>query len=82
MRAPSDPEKDWYGPRYSIAYFNQPCIDAVIQGPQKKYPAVTGEEFTKKAMERNFAALKAKKAQIAANGSAEKTLPGIMEASA
>jgi hypothetical protein len=27
----------------------------------KKYPVVTGEEFTRKAMERNFAALKAKK---------------------
>ncbi|GAB7347602.1 hypothetical protein MBLNU459_g4479t1 [Dothideomycetes sp. NU459] len=68
VRAPSDPDKDWFGPRYSIAYFNQPCVDAVIQGPRKKYPAVTGAEFTKKAMERNFAALKAKQAELAASG--------------
>jgi hypothetical protein len=32
----------------------------VIQGPQKKYKAVTGAEFTKAAMDRNFAALQAK----------------------
>lgn len=66
VRAPTDPEKDWFGPRYSIAYFNQPCVDAVIQGPNKKYPAVTGEEFTKNAMQRNFAVLEARKAELAA----------------
>jgi hypothetical protein len=44
-----------------MAFFNQPCTDAVIQGPLKKYEAVTGREFTQKAMNRNFAALKAKK---------------------
>ena len=32
----------------------------MIQGPQKKYKAVTGAEFTKAAMDRNFAALQAK----------------------
>ncbi|KAK3099062.1 hypothetical protein LTR53_019165, partial [Teratosphaeriaceae sp. CCFEE 6253] len=61
--APSEPD-DYYGPRYSIAFFNQPCLDSEIQGPQKKYPMVTGAEFTKAAMERNFAALKAKKEEL------------------
>ncbi|OCK75736.1 iron/ascorbate family oxidoreductase [Lepidopterella palustris CBS 459.81] len=61
VRAPMDPQTDYYGPRYSIAFFNQPCSSCTIQGPLKKYPAVTGEEFTRSAMNRNFAALKAKK---------------------
>lgn len=64
LKAPVDPETDYFGPRYSIAFFNQPCVDCEIQGPPKKYPKVTGAEFTKAAMERNFAALKAKKDQL------------------
>lgn len=60
VKAPSE-EGDYYGPRYSIAFFNQPCVDCEIQGPLKKYPKVTGADFTKAAMERNFAALKVKK---------------------
>ena len=55
---------DYFGPRYSIAFFNQPCVDCEIQGPLKKYPMVTGAEFTKQAMERNFAALKVKKEEL------------------
>lgn len=85
VRSPSDPEKDWFGPRYSIAYFNQPCIDAVIQGPKKKYPAVTGQEFTRNAMQRNFAVLEAKKAELAAaaaQGGMSKETPIAVEASA
>lgn len=66
VRAPMDPETDYYGPRYSIAFFNQPCSSCTIQGPLNKYPAVTGEEFTRCAMNRNFAALKAKKDVMAA----------------
>jgi isopenicillin N synthase-like dioxygenase len=61
VKTPTDVEKDYFGPRYSIAFFNQPCTDAQIQGPLKKYPMVTGREFTQAAMNRNFAALKAKK---------------------
>lgn len=64
VKTPSEPGVDYYGPRYSMAFFNQPCTDAVIQGPQGKYPAVTGREFTQAAMNRNFAALKAKKAEL------------------
>ena len=41
---------DYRGERYSIAFFNQPCHDALIQGPKKKYPLVTGAEFTTNAM--------------------------------
>lgn len=63
VKAPTDPEKDYFGPRYSIAFFNQPCTDCEIQGPLKKYPKVTGAEFTKAAMERNYQALKAKQAE-------------------
>jgi isopenicillin N synthase-like dioxygenase len=61
VKTPSDPEVDYYGPRYSMAFFNQPCTDVEIQGPLKKYPMVTGREFTQAAMNRNFAALKAKR---------------------
>ncbi|KAL1888870.1 hypothetical protein Sste5346_009254 [Sporothrix stenoceras] len=59
VKAPCEPG-DYYGERYSIAFFNQPCSDAVIQGPLKKYPAVTGAQFTQNAMDRHFAALQAK----------------------
>ncbi|KAI8941896.1 hypothetical protein NX059_000010 [Plenodomus lindquistii] len=56
VKAPSEPE-DYYGERYSIAFFNQPCRDAKVQGPKKKYPVVTGEEFTRNAMSRNYQAV-------------------------
>ncbi|KAF1968481.1 Clavaminate synthase-like protein [Bimuria novae-zelandiae CBS 107.79] len=59
VKAPCE-EGDFYGERYSIAFFNQPCRDALIQGPKKKYPVVTGEEFTKRAMERNYRAVQDK----------------------
>ena len=65
VKTPTEPD-DYYGPRYSMAYFNQPCTDVEIQGPLKQYPKVTAEEFTKLAMNRNFAALKAKQASLAA----------------
>ncbi|CAG8981202.1 hypothetical protein HYALB_00013863 [Hymenoscyphus albidus] len=64
VKTPVDRETDYFGERFSIAYFNQPCTDCEIQGPGKKYPMVTGREFTKRAMERNFAALKAKKEEL------------------
>ncbi|KAJ4348492.1 uncharacterized protein N0V89_009868 [Didymosphaeria variabile] len=59
VKAPSEPG-DYYGERYSIAFFNQPCKDAKIQGPMKKYPLVTGEEFTRNAMTRNYKAIQTK----------------------
>ena len=65
VKAPHD-ENDYYGDRYSIAYFNQPCTDALIQGPLKKYPLITGQQFTANAMKRNFAAVQAKQKALAA----------------
>ncbi|KAJ5151317.1 uncharacterized protein N7482_010569 [Penicillium canariense] len=59
VKAPCEPW-DYFGDRYSIAYFNQPCKDTLIQGPLKKYPIVTGAQFTESAMQRNFAALQEK----------------------
>lgn len=60
VKAPCE-EGDYYGERYSIAYFNQPCKDTIIEGPMKKYPTVTGAEFTANAMKTYFAALQATK---------------------
>ncbi|KAF4125818.1 Isopenicillin N synthase [Geosmithia morbida] len=59
VKAPCE-EGDNYDERYSIAFFNQPSKDTIIQGPLKKYPAVTGEEFNAKAMKVQFTALQAK----------------------
>ncbi|KAL3460883.1 hypothetical protein BJX64DRAFT_174004 [Aspergillus heterothallicus] len=66
VKAPEG-EGDYFGDRYSIAFFNQPCKDARIQGPRKKYPMVTGEEFNASAMKRNFAALQEKLRMLEAN---------------
>ncbi|KAI1761433.1 Clavaminate synthase-like protein [Hypoxylon sp. FL1150] len=64
VKTPTDPASDYYGPRYSIAYFNQPNTDCEIQGPLRKYPMVTGSEFTQAAMKRNYDALQAKKKEL------------------
>jgi isopenicillin N synthase-like dioxygenase len=70
VKTPSVVGEDYFGTRYSMAFFNQPCTDAMIQGPLGKYEAVTGKQFTQAAMNRNFAALKAKKEalEVVANG--------------
>ncbi|KAJ5682136.1 Oxoglutarate/iron-dependent dioxygenase [Penicillium maclennaniae] len=65
VKAPCE-NGDYFGGRYSIAYFNQPCKDSLIQGPLKKYPMVTGAQFTESAMKRNFAALQEKLKTVAA----------------
>lgn len=59
VKAPEE-DGDYYGERYSMAFFNQPCKDALIQGPKKKYPLVTGEQFNANAMQRHYTALKEK----------------------
>lgn len=51
---------EYQGARYSIAFFNQARRDAVIQGPAKLYPKITGGEFIALAMKRNFEAAQAK----------------------
>ncbi|WVQ86194.1 hypothetical protein IAT38_008362 [Cryptococcus sp. DSM 104549] len=45
--------------RYSIAYFNQASENSIVQGPLKKYPALTASEYIEGTMKRNFAALAA-----------------------
>lgn len=78
VKTPEDPALDYYGPRYSLAWFNQPNTDCEIQGPLKKYPMITGKEFTEMAMRRNFAALEKKNA---ANHSLKETQqPAIVAA--
>ncbi|KAM0752585.1 iron/ascorbate family oxidoreductase [Meredithblackwellia eburnea MCA 4105] len=52
--------------RYSIAYFNQAMRNFIIEGPLKKYEPATAEEYITRAMKRNFAALQAKQAAVAA----------------
>jgi isopenicillin N synthase-like dioxygenase len=69
VKTPTNPAVDYYGPRFSLAFFNQPNTDCEIQGPLKKYPMVTGSQFTAAAMQRNYAALQAKKEEVAAAGS-------------
>lgn len=75
VKAPTEPD-DYYGERYSIAFFNQPCRDTLIQGPKKKYPMVTGEEFTRNAMMRNFQALEEKRRKEALDMAEEVGLQG------
>ncbi|KAI0540053.1 oxoglutarate/iron-dependent oxygenase [Xylaria digitata] len=62
VRTPRDPTVDYFGPRYSMAYFNQPIKSCQVQGPLKKYPVVSGAEFIQAAVQRNYAALEAIKA--------------------
>lgn len=73
VKAPCE-DGDYYGERYSIAFFNQPGRDVVIQGPKAKYPKVTGEEFTRTAMGRNFKALQEKLEEKKGGGTVVKTV--------
>lgn len=56
-----------HGDRYTIVWFNQANTDVIIQGPEEKYPPLTGKEFIENAMKRNFERLQLKQAQLAAN---------------
>ncbi|CAN8101856.1 unnamed protein product [Discula destructiva] len=67
VKAPCEPG-DYYGERFSIAFFNQPSKDTIIQGPNKKYPEITGRQFIANAMQAQFTALK-KKVEESAGGS-------------
>jgi isopenicillin N synthase-like dioxygenase len=58
------PRPDEYlGPRYSIPFFAQANRDAVLQGPQAKYPAITAAEYIQSRLSANFAALQARGAE-------------------
>ncbi|MEL6641993.1 MAG: 2OG-Fe(II) oxygenase family protein, partial [Pseudomonadota bacterium] len=42
------------GPRYSIAFFAQANKDTVLQGPEGKYPAMTGHDYIQMRLGANF----------------------------
>ncbi|KAI0398256.1 oxoglutarate/iron-dependent oxygenase [Xylariaceae sp. FL0594] len=60
VRTPRDPAIDNFGPRYSMAYFNQPTKQCRVQGPLGKYPPVSAADFIQDAIRRNYAALEAR----------------------
>ncbi|MFC9438314.1 isopenicillin N synthase family dioxygenase [Nocardia sp. NPDC057030] len=53
-RVRSPGEGEYQGDRYSIAYFAQADRDAVIQGPQGKYPPVTAADFLTQRVQANY----------------------------
>ncbi|KAK8134887.1 leucoanthocyanidin dioxygenase, partial [Apiospora sp. TS-2023a] len=53
------------------AVLDCPCKEALIQGPLKKHPLVTGEEFNARAMSTHFAALQARLRAKEEGGAAE-----------
>ena len=79
VKAPTEPG-DYHGERYSIAFFNQPRKSCTIQGPLKKYPVVTGEEFTRAAMNRNFKAVLEAKKRREEEAEADATIPSVIGA--
>ena len=50
------PKPDEYqGPRYSIAFFCQANMDAIIEGPGKLYPPITAHDYLQQRIAANFA---------------------------
>ncbi|WP_050464144.1 isopenicillin N synthase family dioxygenase [Herbaspirillum autotrophicum] len=47
---------EYLGPRYSLAFFCQANRDIVIEGPEKKYPAITAEDYLYQRVNANFKA--------------------------
>ena len=45
---------EYMGPRYSVAFFCQANRDAVIEGPNKKYPAITAGDYLRQRVAANF----------------------------
>lgn len=45
---------EYQGSRYSLAFFCQANEDAVIEGPGKKYPPITGAEYLRQRISVNF----------------------------
>ncbi len=55
------PRPDEYlGPRYSIPFFAQANKDVLLQGPEKKYPAITAGDYILERIRANYDALQAK----------------------
>ena len=66
VRAPQLGSADAGRARFSIAYFNQAREGTLIAGVGGKYAPLTGRQFLERAIQRNFAALAAKRAAEAA----------------
>jgi isopenicillin N synthase-like dioxygenase len=50
------PKPDEYlGPRYSMAFFCQANMDAIIQGPAKRYAPITAHDYLQQRIAANFA---------------------------
>jgi len=81
VRAPRE-EGDRFGSRYSNAFFNQPGRECEVQGPGRKYPMVTGKEFTRAAMERNFRAVRAREEEVALRARGVEGTTGVVAAAA
>lgn len=45
---------EYMGPRYSVAFFCQANRDAVIEGPARKYPAITAGDYLRQRVAANF----------------------------
>lgn len=45
---------EYQGARYSLAFFAQANEDAVIEGPAKKHPPITGAEYLRQRISANF----------------------------
>ncbi|WP_120971705.1 2OG-Fe(II) oxygenase family protein [Comamonas sp. lk] len=45
---------EYQGARYSLAFFCQANEDALIEGPGKKYPLITGAEYLRQRISANF----------------------------
>ena len=45
---------EYQGSRYSLAFFCQANEDAVIEGPAKKYPPITGADYLRQRISANF----------------------------
>jgi isopenicillin N synthase-like dioxygenase len=50
-------EHEYLGPRYSLPFFCQANMNAVIQGPLKKYPPITAHEYLQQQIAANFDAM-------------------------
>ncbi|WP_138464955.1 isopenicillin N synthase family oxygenase [Poseidonocella sp. HB161398] len=56
------PRPDEYlGPRYSMPFFAQANRDVLLQGPEKKYPAITAGDYIGERIRANYDALAARK---------------------
>ncbi|ARQ03214.1 isopenicillin N synthase family dioxygenase [Pseudorhodoplanes sinuspersici] len=53
VRMPRDDE--YLGPRYSLPFFCQANMNAIVQGPKKIYPPITAHDYLQQRIAANFA---------------------------